>query len=301
MFCGVIVAPFVAGWLVFWLYANINSILLAFQKYNVATDSFFYFPLSNMFQNFERFVKDVFSNMGGLYFLNGAYFHILGILCLPISYMIAFAIYKKLPATGFFKVVLYLPGILSAMITILLYKHLFESGIDQIVYRLTGTGLPAVFTHPKYNRLVLSIYVVFFALPGSMLVNLGSMSRTPQDLIEYGRLEGISLWREFWMITVPLIYPVIEVSCLGLFVGFFTNQGPLFTFYDTGAPENIKTFGYYLYIMMARSASSATAMQNSKALIGYSSAAALTIGLVSIPIIQLTKKLFDKFDPEAEY
>lgn len=34
---------------------------------------------------------------------------------------------------------------------------------------------------------------------------------------------------------------------------------------------------------------------------GYTSAANLTIGLVSVPIVQLTKKLFDRLDPEAEF
>ena len=34
---------------------------------------------------------------------------------------------------------------------------------------------------------------------------------------------------------------------------------------------------------------------------GYTSAANLLIGLVSIPIVYGTKKLFDRFDPEAEF
>jgi hypothetical protein len=86
------------------------------------------------------------------------------------------------------------------------------------------------------------------------------------------------------------------VQCLGLFSGFFTAQGPLFTFYQKEAPDNMRTFGYNLFSQIARDES-----ETAKRLYGYSSAVGLTIGLVSIPIVQATKWLFDKLDPGAEF
>ena len=37
------------------------------------------------------------------------------------------------------------------------------------------------------------------------------------------------------------------------------------------------------------------------AMYGYTTAANLSIGLISIPIVWGTKKLLDRFDPEAEF
>ncbi len=294
---------FVLQFIVFWVYANINNIMLAFQKYDAQSNEFKFFAWDeNIFSNFARVFKNIFggSEKYGLHaILNGAYFHVLtSFVCLPFSYMIAFILYKKLPATGFFKVVLYLPAILSSMVTVWIFRYMVEVGIGGIYDKAQGLSgaFPAVFKSPVYNRFVVSFYVIFFGLPGSLLINLGSMSRVPQELIEYGELEGISLWKEFILVTVPMIFPVLQVQCLGLFSGFFTNQGPLFTFYAKDAPSNLATFGYNLFISVVDGDTTAAKMSY-----GYNTAVSLTIGLISVPIVQATKWLFDKLDPGAEF
>lgn len=298
IFCLAVLVPFLIQFCIFWIYANFNSIRLAFTYYKPLEDSHVLLPFSRLFENFGKFIGDIFSESGFAYVLNGAYFHIIStFVCLPVSYMIAYIIYKKMAATGFFKVMLYLPSILSGMVTVLVFKHFIESGVDGVFLKITGENMPYVFRDEKYDRLILSMYVIFYSIPGALLVNLGTMSRTPPELIEYGQLEGISMWKEFCLIVLPLMFPLVQVQCLGLFTGFFTNSGPLFTFYGNGAPENVKTFGYFMYISIA----TPDTPEAAKYMYGYTSAAQLTIGLVSIPIVQLTKKLFDLFDPEAEF
>ena len=298
IFCFCMLIFFVLHWFVFWVYANFNSIRMAFTEYNDVTFTHDLLPSGRTFENFKKFFTEIFSARGAKYLLNGAYFHLIStVFCLPLIYMVAYIIYKKLPATGFFKVVLYLPAIVSGMVTVLLYKHIIESGLDGFMMQNLGKKLPYVFTDERYSRLTISAYVIFFGIPGSLLINLGTMSRVPEELIEYGQMEGITLFKEFLHVIVPLIYPVLEVQCLGLFLGFFTTSGPLYTFYQYAAPENLKTFGYYMFVSVLHG----TSEQAAEFSYGYNAAAHLSIGLFSVPIVQATKWLLDKFDPQAEY
>lgn len=298
IFCFCVVIIFVLQWLLFWLYANFNSIRLAFTEFNIQTETHVYLPYERLFENFKNFINDVFDNVGGRYIFNGAIMHLLNTLvCLPFSYMIAFIIYKKLPGTGFFKVTLYLPSILSAMVTILLFRHFVEGFLDEVWFKLFNKSLPFVMIDPKYNWWVVGTYIVFFGLPGNLLINIGSISRVPPELVEYGELEGISLFKEFTTITLPLVFPVLQVQCLGLFVGFFTAEGPLYSLYAGKAPENLITFGYYMFTSVYEGRGGV----RPELMYGYNSAANLLIGVLSVPIVQITKKLFDLFDPEAEY
>lgn len=301
LFCFCVLIFFFVQFAVFWVYANINNILLAFQEYK-GNGVFQFIPWEdNIFSNFGKFWTNIFSgneDYGWRAILNGAYFHVLSsLVCLPFSYMIAFVIYKKLPATGFFKVVLYLPHILSSMVTIWLYRYGIEYGIIGAYRAAIGNKYAFTAIFDSHPWLLISLYSFFFGLPGSLLVNLGSMSRVPQELVEYGELEGISLWKEFCLITVPMIFPVLQVQCLGLFSGFFTAQGPLFTFYEKKAPKTIATFGYNLFCSIANTSQEKNQMVN----YGYNAAVSITIGLVSVPIVQATKLLFDKLDPGAEF
>jgi ABC-type sugar transport system permease subunit len=291
IFCFCILIFFFIQWGIFWLYANLNSIRLAFSYFNTSVDEYLLLPADRFFENFADFFSLLITPRGGEFLLNGAYFHLItSVVCLPISYMVAFIIYKKLPFSGVFKVVLYLPAILSGMVVILLYRH-------YITALATENGFRGIFTDPSTSRWIVSLYVLFTGIPSGLLVNLGSMSRVPSELIEYGELEGISLWKEFTLITVPMIFPVLQVQCLGLFTGFFTTQGPLFTFYNRNAPDELQTFGYYMFMAVYEGVDG----MSKQDMYGFTSAANLSIGLMSIPIVQGTKWLFDKFDPGAEF
>lgn len=298
LFCLCVTSVFILQWFVFWVCGNINSIRLAFTKFNIASESHDFLPINRIFENFTNFVTDVFSSDGGRYVINGAIMHLVSsFVCLPISYMVAFIIYKKLPMSGFYKVILYLPSILSVMVTVLLFQHFIEGYLDGLWLIWFKKPLPFVFTDPRYDWTIIIIYIVFFGVPGSLLVNLGSMSRVPNELVEYGQLEGASLFKEFCLITVPMVYPVLQVQCLGLFVGFFTTQGPLYTLYGGGAPDNVQTFSYYIFTSIYGGRGGV----RPELMYGYVSASNLLIGLVSIPIVQFTKWIFDLFDPGAEF
>lgn len=295
LFCISFLILFLAQWAIFWVYANLNSIELAFTHYDRTTGNHILYDAAHLFDNFKAVFVSM-SNAAGKYMLNGLIMHVLGtFVCLPVSYMIAYIIYKKMPGSGFFQVVLYLPVILSTMITVLLFKHVIESGVYGFSEQFLGKKLPHLFTDPSYNWGIVTLYIIFFGLPGNLLINLGSMARVPKELIEYGELEGISMFREFYMITLPMIFPVLQVQCLGLFTGIFTTRGPLFEIYRDMAPENLKTFGYYMFVSVFSGNADAQSM------FGFNAAANLVIGLISVPIVQGTKRLFDKFDPGAEF
>lgn len=298
-----VLAFMLVQWLVFYLIMNLNSILLAFKHFDGYEQKFY--DAAHLFDNFKRFFREVFADREvGTYVRNGMLYHLMGLLALPLSLIFAFIIYKKLPASGFFKIILFLPSILSAMVVALFFKFAISDGFRNVwefVLKKPRDEFPAPLMNNDYSLLVLLAYSFFFALPGSLLINLGTMSKTPEELIEYGKLEGLSLWQEFVYLTIPLMFPVLEIYCLTIFSGFFTAQGPLFAIFGTGnnvyVPQNAKSFGYY----MLSSVLSGTGGADPQYIYGYNSAANLTIGLISVPIIWGTKKLFDKIDPGAEF
>lgn len=297
IFCIAMLAYPIVQWLVFYVYANINSVLLAFQQYDVETGKQVFLPLAHMFDNFKDVIVDLFaadSPLGG-YFKNGALLHLASVvIAYPISQFFAFIIYKKCPLSGAFKVILYLPGILSGMVVAMFFKYFVERALPTYLGMIGIKISPTLIVDPTTAFGVIMFYQVFFSMPGAIVINTGTMSRVPNELIEYGKLEGLSMFQEFIHLTLPLIYPLIEVQLLGVFVGFFTASGPLYALYAEGAPETVQTFGYYMFTRIVGRYASETYY-------GYTAASNLLIGLVSVPIVYGTKFLLDKFDPGAEF
>lgn len=296
IFLAVILGLLAVQWVIIFVGGNLNSILLAFQRFDVQSYSYKFYTGKDLFTNFSRFFRELFAADGlGKYVFNGVMFHLVGIVIgYPLSLMFAYLIYKKLPGHKVFQILLYLPTIFSAMVVALLSKYFLERGVADFTMKYFSLDLRGIFTDSKYNFGTLLIYTAYFAVPGNLLVNLGTMSRTPPELVESGKLEGISMWQEFIHLILPIMYPVIEIQCLGIFVGFFTAQGPLYAVYADHAPVNVRTFGYWMF-------TSVVGDKTAKSMYGYTAAINLVIGFVSIFIVYLTKRLFDRFDPEAEF
>lgn len=308
IFCICVLAFMLVQWCIFFLYGNLNSVLLAFEYFDPSTQTQVFYSSKDIFTNFTTFLGDLFSSSRplGRYFVTGMIYHLTGLVCLPVSLIFAFIIYKKLPVSGVMKVILFVPSIVSSMVIALLFKTFMREGL---------LGLWTNVMHKPYDQFLspladdskvfgtLLLYQFFFGLPGSLLINIGSMSRTPEELVEYGRLEGFSLFQEFVHLTLPLMFPVLQIYCLGMFTGFFTAQGPLYAIYGDGnsgtyLPDSAISFGYYMMVSAISDSLRGVAPEYSY---GYTSAANLLIGLVSIPIVFGTKKLFDRFDPEADF
>ena len=282
----------VLNFAVFYVWMNIDSILLAFKTYNGMNGQQEFLDFAHLFDNFKDFFVNLFTSSGTLpYFLRGALYHLTGVLiAYPVSLIFSYLIYKKLFLHNFFKVMLYVPSIVSAMVISIMFKTLAENFLPVVFPQLGNAPL----SEEAYATPLLVVYSVFFAMPGQLIINTATMSTVPQELIEYGKLEGITMRKEFLHVVLPLVYPLITVQCLGIFVGLFTAAGPLYAIYAEMAPDYTITYGYYIFTrIIGRNAS--------EAYYGFTAASNLAIGLISIPIVYFTKWLLERFDPEAEY
>ena len=141
---------------------------------------------------------------------------------------------------------------------------------------------------------VMLFYNVWVCLGANIVLYIGAMNRIPTELIEVGKLEGITLWKEFWLITFPLIFPTITVFIVAGVAGLFTNQCFVYNFYGNFAPQDISTLGYYMFIKVVGENSSLSNYP-------YASAFGVIFTLVAAPITLLVKYLLEKFGPGAEF
>lgn len=304
VFCIGMMAWPIIQWLVFYLIMNFDGILLAFQTWQPKAGGeawegkFVYLPWNDLFRNFKDVIKE-FTGMGGETNLlpmlgRGALLYLLNFVITTVSaFTLAFLIYKKCPGHKFIYIITYLPSIIAGVIIAMYYQLFIEKGIPLL--------FDVEFTRPFYsewNYLLVFGFSIFMGMPGGLLINVASMSNVPQELVESGKMDGLTIMGEFIHIVLPLIYPIISVGMLGFFVGMFTFSGPLYTFYgehaaDDPMSERLQTVGYYLYTKVIGT-------KASKEYYGYTAAQGLLQGAISVPLIFLMRWILLRFDPEAE-
>ena len=273
---------------VFNIGVKLNSILLSLKEYDSGVYRF------AGFTNFRRVFYNIFHDAEVIYsFKNSFIFYLVGLfITLPVSIFTTYLIYKKIPGSEFFKVMAFLPQMLSTIIMTLMYKY-FVDKIIPLYCEWRKLNVPNVF-FDETKLGVMLFYNIWVNLGANIILYIGAMMRIPQDLIEVGKLEGISLWKEFWLVTFPLIFPTITVFIVAGVAGLFTNQCFIYNFYGNFAPQDISTLGYYTFIKVVGE-------NSSLANYPYASAFGVVFTIVAAPITLLVKHLLEKYGPGAEF
>lgn len=275
--------------LIFWVGVNFNSILLAFQKREVATNTVTW----TLFGNFSNVLSDVFTNSEMKYRLwNGFLFWWPGVfISIPLSLFVSYYIYKKFPCSGAFRVILYLPSIISGVVMVTIYQFFVERAIPAYANELFHISMRGLLENPDTRFVTILVYNVWFGFGGGTLYYSNAMSSIPQEVVESARIDGATGFREFFYITLPLIYPILSVFLFTCFGGIFTGQGGLYTFYGSAAPVDLQTLGYYMFI---------ETLNSSEAQYPYLSAMGLLLTIVITPVTLFTKWALQKFGPSED-
>lgn len=216
---------------------------------------------------------------------------------MPINLFVAYLLYKKIKGSEFFRVVLFIPSLISSIAMIIMFQTFLNSGVTQIlikVFHVNEYDVPRFFTDPSIAFPVMIFYSIWAGVGGGMIIYMSSMSRVPESVIEYGRLEGITLFREFRSVILPMIYPTVSLFFVTGLTGLFMSSGPLYLFYGDKVQPEMQTFGYYLFTRVIGENASFEQYP-------FASAAGLTITIFTAPLVFIARKVLDRFDPNIEY
>lgn len=250
--------------------------------------------------NFRRFFMDYKNNEVVRNSITNTliYFVVTNFVALPIVLVSSYFLFKKVFGYKVYRVVFYLPSIISSAVIAMLFKYLV-AGDGPIVSLLVKLG--ADFPQQVFNNGLLGyektaystimFYCVWLGFGTNLILFTGALSRIPKEIFESAKIDGAGLFREFLQIACPLIWPTISTILILNIAGTFTFFGPimLLTYgnYDT------MTVGWYIYSHILDA--------NSSYSYNYPAAVGLLFTAVILPIVLLVKYLLEKISPEVEY
>ncbi len=199
------ILPWIVGFLTFTLLPMVISIVLSFTSARTTTLTY---KLNFVgFMNFQDiFTTDmIFLRSIGNTFLYAFLKVILGIVT-ATAYAMLFNC--KYAGRGFFRVLIYLPSVIPAVSSALIWSLLVFSENGFVVALIRNLGLGTInFANPA-SALPTAVVVNSFGMAGPwMIVILAALQNVPKDIVEAARIEGASKWKIFVKITLPMISP----------------------------------------------------------------------------------------------
>jgi len=270
---------------IFYIGVNVNSILLAFRKYDMVTMTFSWNGLNNFKQFFDSF--GIYSYMKAS--IKNTF--IIFIATISVSFLggivMSFYIYKKRFLGNFFRVMLFMPSMISSIVMVVIFSHFADSAVPA----MTNNATVGLLANPETTFITMLIFTLWLGFGSGMLVYTGTMNGISESLVEASKLDGCGTMKEFIYITIPSIYPTIIVFFVGQMSMFFSNQMNLFAFYGADADYRLYTFGYWLYVSLQR---------GSMVDYPYLSAVGLVLTAILAPIVLISRKLLLKYGPNSD-
>ncbi|MDD5884871.1 MAG: sugar ABC transporter permease [Erysipelotrichaceae bacterium] len=268
--------------IVTWIFINGQTLLLAFK------DDHYRWSLTNFAEVWTRFTDPYEADMTPVVLNTLEYWAVQEFLGLPVSFLISYFIYKKIKGYKVFRVIFYLPQILPAMVMVIAFSQfVYPNGVLDVICKAMNISLPreGLLQNANTAKYTLMVYTFFTASCGNILF-YSAMARIPPELIEAAKIDGVTPFKEFIHIVLPLIMPTFMMTLLMDVAGILSFGPPVFYF---GNPPGANTISNWFFYTVYSTGSSGIGQ------FGYMSALGVTFTVLMLPIVFLVKHLAEKF------
>lgn len=181
---------------------------------------------------------------------NTLYFAVLTVFGTSVvALFAALSITRLKHGQGLFRVILYMPSLLSVGVIGLTWAWLLNTQFGIINYGLSFFGVRPINWLGDGDLVIpaLSLATIWWGFGFPMLIFIAGLQNIPAQLYEAARIDGARGWQIFRSITLPLLRPTILFVTVTGFIANFQVFGQPFIITRGGPGRESYTAIFYLY------------------------------------------------------
>jgi len=216
---------------VFSWYPIVRSFVMSIQETNLVST-----PTFVGLDNFARVIADP---LFGKAVSNTAFFAFLALIIgYPIPLVLAVVMSETRRYKGLFSALAYLPVVIPPVVSVLLWRFFFDAsptGVFNSILGFVGLG-PLPWLQDSGTAMPSIVLEATWAgAGGTVIIYLAALLSVPRELYDAAEVDGASIWRKIWHVTLPqmrgvlfitLILQLIATSQLFTEPFLFTGGGP---------------------------------------------------------------------------
>lgn len=201
-------APLLIGILVFAIYPMFAALYMSFQQ--IGSNAIW-----GQWVGFNNYSYVLGDNLFWQALYNTFYMGVLSVLLgIGLSFILASLINSLKWDFGknVFKGIYFLPNVVSAVATTLLFSFLFypgREGLLNFVLGLVNIDPVGWFTDPSYSRFSIVLMSLWGALGYNTIIFLAGLQSVPRDLYEAAEVDGANWFQRWFYITIPYLKPIL--------------------------------------------------------------------------------------------
>lgn len=181
---------------------------------------------------------------------NTAWFVVLALLFgFPVPVLLALFVSELRRLGGVFRVLVYLPVLVPPVVALLLWKWFYDPDFGLFNQVLDAVGLgTSPWLQSTATAMPSLVLATTWAHAGStVLIYLAALASVPSELYEAAEIDGASIWRRLWHVTLPHLRGVLLIMLLLQIIGTFQIFTEPFILTDGGPEDSTVTILLLIY------------------------------------------------------
>jgi multiple sugar transport system permease protein len=205
----------------------------------------------NDFVGFQNYI-DIFTNSPFWTLLRNSFVLLISVpLQIFIGLLVAVLLYEEVTGWKFFRAIVYVPQIISAVIIGYLFRIAFglDGPINQVLRKI-GLGLMSIewLGNSASALFVLVFCLTWFSIGWQAIIILAGMTKISPAILESASIDGANFWQRTFLIIVPMISRTIEYGAIMSIVWTFTGTFAFIYSVTYGGPGyETSTIDYMIY------------------------------------------------------
>ncbi|MCG5218893.1 carbohydrate ABC transporter permease [Streptosporangium sp. KLBMP 9127] len=220
----------------------IRSVVLGFQQTNLVDAATF-----AGLDNFRTLLADP---LLGTAVRNTLLFTGLALLIgFPLPIFLAVLMSELRRGSGLMRVLVYLPVVVPPVVAVLMWKWFYDpdSGLFNQLLGLVGLGPYPWLQSTGMAMPSLVLEATWAGAGGAVLIYLAALSSVPTELYEAAELDGASVWRRLWHVTLPQLRSILLIMLLLQVINTFQVFTEPFVLTDGGPEDSTVTVLLLIY------------------------------------------------------
>ena len=234
--------PFIIAYLVFHLYPIIYTAILGFTDCKGLGNTNWHILKDDLWKNFRTILNNAtfipsLKNTFVLWIMNFIPQIVLALL------LTAWFTSKRnvIKGQGFFKVVFYMPNIITAASVAILFNVLFgypKGPVNDILVSLGLRSDAYYFTNNATASRWIIAFIQFWMWYGyTMIILISGVLGINPEIYEAAEIDGANDWQTFWQITIPNLRTILTYTLITSMIGGL-NMYDMSKMFNNGNPNN---------------------------------------------------------------
>ncbi len=242
------VAPAVVLFTIFMILPTINIFKMSLYKWGGYSPNKTFVGLDN----FKKLAQD----MKFLQSFENTVLLIIIVSIITIAFALVFAAIltrEKLAGQNFFRIVFYIPNILSIVIISAIFSAIYDSQnglLNSILAVFKDKGSEPIYWLGDQKIVIFSIAIamIWQAIGYYMVMYMASMASVPESVYESAGIEGAGRIHQFFSLTIPLIWSNIRTTLTFFIISSINLSFVIVKAMTSGGPDgSTEVFLSYMY------------------------------------------------------